>query len=244
MQMCRRDGDVKMALQAWSAYGPPGVNPPDLFTPVNPLRQAFGLMGSATIASTTAAKVSPSQAAVRQTAPMGAAASETSETTAQNPWLPAAVEQLAQKTAPGNAGQSPDADCSSGQAEALARPEQLAAPVSSAHDGHLGSGPQQSRNTLARTKPLAEAVPSVGMNQAAAAPQQSQNAFSMLMSAAKQPRPMQRMQSTAGAGAQAASRAVAGKGPAPGFKAAWQNALQQVALDPEGYACFCLLSHS
>ena len=60
LQACQRDADVKSALDAWASYGSGGApNPSDLFSPVNPLKQAFALAKAPTSAQTPAAALSP-----------------------------------------------------------------------------------------------------------------------------------------------------------------------------------------
>ena len=76
-QVCRSDGDIKSALQAWCAYGHPGCTPAALFKPASTLRHiAFSPASdpsappppaaSASSASATSASASASASAQQQ----------------------------------------------------------------------------------------------------------------------------------------------------------------------------------
>lgn len=252
VQMCHRDADVRMALKAWAAYGPPAVHPPDLFVPANPLKQAFGLMGSAAATSPPAAKVSPAAATSAKSADQSENAhdlhraehspgagplplTEASDTAAQLPGAGLLTDAtLIGKGLPGSTQPQVSAGALS-NAKPTAGSGLLATAGPSSKAGQA-----KSADATAGAGLLAGAVPSRRADPSGAAPQQTQNAFSMLMRAAKQPAQLDTQ--LAAVVTNSASSVAAARRPAQGLTASWQNALQQVALDPEGCASCCLFA--
>ena len=243
LQACHRDADVKLALRAWAAYGTPGIHPPDLFTPANPLMQAFGKAAPAASPS----KASDTTQAAMRSARVGQGANTGSSTKSKEglttgPFKGAEpsgqAEQSARAESPTKVELLPPTR-QSGDAAPATEAAQSTSPKLS-----IGTKQVTNANGSAGLVPLTGAQLSMRAGPSGAAPSQSQDAFSMLMRAAKQPsRAMQGVTTTSGSqgnpALDIASKAASSRPSAQGYKPAWQNALQQVALDPEGYACCC-----